>query len=78
MTLLPDWKHILKNAWSVWAAYVLIALSAVEILFALVGEPIFGPVMSAAIKAVIASLLMLFRIIAQKQFQDAVGVGEEQ
>jgi hypothetical protein len=75
--LLPDWRDILVHAWSVWAAWALIALGAIEVLFALVGDPIFGPVLSAAIKGVIAALLILLRLVTQKQFEKALGVEDE-
>jgi protein-S-isoprenylcysteine O-methyltransferase Ste14 len=77
MNLLPDWQDILKKAWSVKAAALLVILGAAQSAFAVIGEPLVGPVWAGAITSLIAALMMIARILTQKQLADAVGLEGE-
>lgn len=75
MTLLPDWKAVLKKAWSVKMLTAIAVLSAVETMFSLVADETLVPQpLSAAIKGVLAAAGILLRVLAQKEAAQLAGV----
>ena len=44
MNMLPDWKDVFKRAWSVKGLTLLTLFGAAQSAFAVIGEPLVGPV----------------------------------
>lgn len=68
MTFLPDWKEILKRAWSVKFIAAAALLSGVETVAAIAGDSIamqFPPGVYAAGVGVLTALALFARLIAQ-------------
>lgn len=64
MKLLPDWKNILKTAWSAWLLIAAVLLTGAEVVLPLIdlGLP---DGLYAALMGVIASLALLARLLVQ-------------
>ncbi len=81
MTLLPDWKDILKKAFSVWAFYAIAVLSAVETLFAMNSEALnksMPPGTFSLTVGIISALGIWLRVGAQKKAEEIGGNGEDE
>ena len=74
MNLIPDWKDILKRAWSVKGLAALTVFGAAQSAFAVLGEPLVGAVWSGAITSLLAALVLVLRLVAQKEAAQLVGV----
>lgn len=71
--LLPDWKDILKRAWSVKFLTASAAISAVETLLQISGNTLFPflPVWSVpAVLGVLNASGILARVLAQKEAEE--------
>lgn len=77
MNLLPDWKNVLKRAWSVKGLTLLTAFGAAQSAFAVVGEPLVGPVWAGAVTSLLAAVIIVLRLVAQKEAAELVGVEDE-
>ena len=74
MTLLPDWKAILKKAWSVKFIAVAAVLSGLESVAAIAGDSIakqFPTGLYAAVVGVLTALALVARILAQNEADKA-------
>lgn len=68
--LLPDWKDILRHAWSAWMFYALIVVSALETLFGLAGSTINAALPAGVyplITGVVGLLGVYLRVVAQNR-----------
>jgi hypothetical protein len=75
--LIPDWWTIIKRSWAVKASIALTVVGFVEFLFGVFGDGLFDPITSGAIKALFGPLLIILRVLAQKEITTIVGGGEE-
>lgn len=66
MKLLPDWKNILKNAWSVWLLIAAIVLTGIETVLPLLNLSFLPDGAYAPLMGVITSAALLARILVQK------------
>lgn len=71
--LVPDWRYVIKRAWSFKANAALVIVGLLQSAFAVYGEPLIGAALSGAVMALFGSASMILRIIAQKEAEDAVG-----
>ena len=71
--LLPDWKDILKRAWSVKFLTASAAISAVETLLQISGNTLFPPAVASAVTGLLAAVGILARVLAQKEAEDVAG-----
>lgn len=73
MALLPDWKLVVKKAWSVRFMALAAVLSGLESVAAIAGDSIakqFPAGLYAAIVGVITALALVARILAQNEAKD--------
>jgi len=73
MTLLPDWKSIIKKAWSIKFMALAGVLSGLESVAAIAGESIarqFPTGLYAAVVGVVTALALVSRILAQNEAKD--------
>lgn len=73
MALIPDWKSIIKKAWSVRFMALAAFLSGLESIAAIAGDSIakqFPTGLYAAVVGVITSLALVARILAQNEAKD--------
>lgn len=64
MTLLPDWRALLKRAWSIRMAALAAALSAAEVVLPLFWD-VFNRGVFAAMSAFVAVGAAFVRLVAQ-------------
>ena len=67
MMLIPDWKSVLKRAWSVKSNVALMVVGILQAVFAIYGEPLLGAALSGAVMALFGSASLVLRIMAQKE-----------
>ena len=70
MTLLPDWKAVIKKAWSVKFIAVAAVLSGLESVAAIAGESIARQLptgLYAAVVGVLTALALVARVLAQNE-----------
>ena len=66
MRLLPDWKHILKTAWSIRLIALAVILSAVETYFSIFGAPDWMPLgVFAGLSVLVSAGAFIARLYAQ-------------
>lgn len=65
--LIPDWKSVLKRAWSVKSNVALVVVGFLQSAFAVYGEPLLGAALSGAVMALFGSASLVLRIMAQKE-----------
>jgi hypothetical protein len=69
MTLIPNWRDVMKHAWSVRFIILAVVLSALDALLPFVGLPIApGPL--AALSAVSGVMAGIARIVAQRRVSE--------
>ncbi|HOW46151.1 MAG TPA: hypothetical protein P5305_04035 [Rubrivivax sp.] len=64
MKLLPDWKTVLRNAWSVRLAALAALLSAAEVVLPMFFD-VFNPGVFAAMSGLVAMAGAFVRLVAQ-------------
>ncbi|PYE89566.1 hypothetical protein [Phyllobacterium leguminum] len=71
MKLAPDWKRVLRRAWSVRLILLAGILSGVEVALPLIGDahPIPTGVF-AGVSLLVTAAAFVARIVAQKEFND--------
>lgn len=77
MNMLPDWKDVFKRAWSVKGLTLLTLFGAAQSAFAVIGEPLVGPVWAGAITSLLAAVIIVLRLLAQKEAAEIVGVEDD-
>lgn len=77
MMLLPDWKDILKRAWSVKVNAVLAVVGFAQTLLSIYGEPLLGAIVSGAVMGIFGSVTILLRVMAQKEAEALVEVEDK-
>jgi len=70
MMLLPDWKDILKRAWSVKFLTAAAVVSGCETIVSMSGTTLFPPGVASAVTGVLAALGILARVLAQKEAEE--------
>lgn len=65
--LLPDWKDILKRAWSVKFLTMAAVVSGCETILQVSGTQILPPGVGPAVVGVLSALGILARVLAQKE-----------
>ena len=75
--LIPDWKSVLKRAWSVKSNVALVIVGILQAMFAVYGEPLLGAALSGAVMALFGSTSLVLRIMAQKEAETLVGVEDK-
>ena len=73
MSLLPDWRSILKRAWSVKFLTMAAVVSGCETILQVSGNALLPAGVGSAITGVLASLGILARVLAQKEAEDVAG-----
>ena len=68
--LLPDWKDILKRAWSVKFLTAAAVVSGCETIVSMSGTTLFPPGVASAVTGVLAALGILARVLAQKEAEE--------
>lgn len=71
MKLVPNWRHVLRRAWSIRLLLLAGLLSGVEVILPLTGElfPI-DPGAFAALSGLTVAAAFVMRIVAQKDMTD--------
>ncbi|MCP1540047.1 hypothetical protein [Methylorubrum extorquens] len=78
MKLHPDWKKILKRAWSIRIDALSVALAGLEVGFnTLAGKPPIDPVHFAVIGVVLTALSMWVRLVKQHELDGIPAKDEE-
>lgn len=78
MMLLPNWKDILKRAWSVKSNVALVVVGVLQSVFAIYGDPLLGAALSGAVMALFGSASLLLRVMAQKEAEALIeGTGND-
>ena len=72
MMLLPDWKRIVKRAWSFKANAALVIVGMLQAGCSVWGDPLLGAALSGAVMALFGSASMILRILAQKEAEKLV------
>lgn len=72
MNLLPDWRHILRRAWSIRLIVLAGLLSGIEVLLPLAGPDWLGlpEGLFAGLSALAAALAFVARLMAQREEGD--------
>jgi hypothetical protein len=78
MTLLPDWKDILKRAWSVKFLALAGLVSGCEAVLQIVGDNFLPPGVGAAAVGFLTAGGILARVLAQKEAEVIGGTGEDE
>jgi hypothetical protein len=70
--LLPDWREIIRDAWSIRLIIIAGILSGLEVAIALTGPALFGirPGTFAALSGLVTMAAFVARLIAQKENDD--------
>lgn len=76
--LLPDWKDILKRAWSVKFLTMAAVVSGCETILQMSGNALLPAGVGSAITGVLAALGILARVLAQKEAEVIGGNGEDE
>ncbi|RBO54076.1 hypothetical protein DSD19_06340 [Rhodovulum sp. BSW8] len=73
MKLVPNWRAVLRRAWSVWILAAMVILSGLEAAASLVSADMLGlsPEVYASAVGLLSAAAMLARVIAQ------TGLGED-
>ena len=70
LMLLPDWKDILKRAWSVKFLALAGVVSGCEAIMQVAGASLLPAGVGPAVVGVLAALGILARVLAQKEAED--------
>ena len=73
MTLLPDWKTVIRKAWSVKFMALAAIFSGLETIASIAGESVAGafpPGAYAAFVGLLTSVALLARVVAQNELHD--------
>ena len=70
MALIPDWKPVLKRAWSVKFLALSGILAGCETVLQISGVSILPPAIAPAVIGVLSALGILARVLAQKEAED--------
>ena len=70
MTLLPDWKAVLKKAWSVKFLAISAILAGCEVIFQVSGNSILPPAFAPAVIGILSAFGILARVLAQKEAEE--------
>ena len=70
MTLLPDWRDVLKRAWSVKFLGLAALVSGCEVVLQVAGASFLPPGVAPALVGVLSALGILARVLAQKEAED--------
>jgi hypothetical protein len=73
MTLLPDWKDVLKRAWSVKFLTLAAVVSGCETVLQVAGNAFLPAGVASAIVGVLAALGILARVLAQHEAEEIAG-----
>lgn len=74
MKLIDNWKHVLKNAWSVRILAVAVLFTAADVALSTLGYLPWMPQWAySAIYGTISALAFASRLIAQQVFQQQAG-----
>jgi uncharacterized membrane protein len=73
MTLLPDWKDVLKRAWSVKFLTLAAVVSGCETVLQVAGNSFLPAGVASAIVGVLAALGILARVLAQHEAEEIAG-----
>ena len=65
--LLPDWKSVLKRAWSVKFMTMAAVVSSCEAIMQLRGAELLSPGVASAVVGVLSALGIFARVLAQKE-----------
>ena len=68
--LLPDWKDILKKAWSVKFLGLAALVSGCEAVMQLAGNSMLPAGVAPAVVGVLSALGILARVLAQREAED--------
>ncbi|TDX19717.1 hypothetical protein [Rhodovulum visakhapatnamense] len=73
MKLVPNWRAVLRRAWSVWILAAMVILSGLEAAASLLSADMLGlpPDVYAAVVGVLSAAAVLARLIAQTGLQGA-------
>jgi hypothetical protein len=74
MKLLPDWKDVLKKAWSVKFLGLAALVSGCEVVLQVAGASFLPAGVAPALIGVLSALGILARVLAQKEAED---IGDE-
>lgn len=66
----PDWRNILRYAWSVWLIVAALVLSAAEILVPLILPGVVSPLVFAVLSALATVGALIARVLVQKRFRN--------
>ena len=69
MQIKPDWRRILRRAWSVWLMVAAIVLTAAEVAAPLVLPGVVPPLVFAGLSGLASVGALIARILVQKDFQ---------
>jgi hypothetical protein len=69
MKLIPDWRQVLKRAWSIRFMLLAALLSGAEVALPFLGDFI-APGLLAALSAVTVSAAFVARLLAQRNMDD--------
>ncbi|MBL3570664.1 hypothetical protein BV509_02450 [Rhodovulum sulfidophilum] len=72
MKLVPNWRAVLRRAWSVWILAAMVILSGLEAASALVSADMLGlsPEVYASAVGLLSAAAMLARVIAQTGLEE--------
>lgn len=70
MSLDPNWKTILRRAWSVWLMLLAVVLTAAEIAVPLVLPDMFPPLTFAVLSGIATVAALIARVLVQKDLSD--------
>ena len=71
MQLVPDWRHVLRKAWSVRLILLAGLLTGVEVVLPLLGDAYPIPTgLFAALSLIVTMAAFVMRLVSQKVFRD--------
>ncbi|KAB2788117.1 hypothetical protein F9K97_03155 [Brucella anthropi] len=71
MQLVPDWRHVLRKAWSVRLILLAGLLTGVEVVLPLLGDAYPIPTgLFAILSLVVTMAAFVMRLVSQKVFRD--------
>lgn len=71
MQLVPDWRHVLRKAWSVRLILLAGLLTGIEVVLPLLGDAYPIPTgLFAILSLVVTMAAFVMRLVSQKVFRD--------
>lgn len=69
--LIPDWKRVLKKAWSIKFLAAAAVVSGCETVMQIAGSSLFPVGIGSAVTGVLSAAGILARVLAQKEAEEA-------